>query len=337
MKTKQIMRLMSMTLVAIVSLGFFSCSSDDDDNQGGSTSLETPKYESVSALYEVTGNSGIDIKSIELTASGDYIITKNPYSGFAAPRNGKSVDKKKGLFHKALATRAVSDYGWIICGKYEKIDDTTFELERWGRIKITGSSDHAMSIEVTPVGSSSSYTVPVAKKEQHPNSSLTDKLCRTWSIGSMRITISFGNRQIYNKEYKMTELSKFNEDMKKLEQQYGFDDDEDDDYYGDDEDDDEFFDGIDNYPEKIIFTKSGTYMVMYSQEELAISTWRWQNESKGILHYAWNYYDDEYAAGDVNISFRGNQLAIKESLSDDEDGDDEEGSIVATYYLDEVK
>ena len=323
-----------MTLVAIVSLGFFSCSSDDDDNQGGGTSLETPKYESVSALYEVTGNSGIDVKTIELTASGDYIITRNPYSASAAPRMGKCVDKKKGLFRKALAMRAYYEYSWIISGKYEKIDSATFDLKEWGQIKITGSSDNAMSIEVTPVGSSSSYTVPVAKKEQHPNSSLTNKICRTWSIRSYRLAISLGGRQIYNKEYKMTELSKFNEDMKKLQQQYGFDDDEDDDYYDDDED---FF-IFDRLPEKVIFTKSGTYMVMYSQEELAISTWRWKNESKGLLHYAWNYYDDEYAAGDATISFRGNQLAITESFGDDDyDDDEEECTFIGTYYCDEVK
>ncbi|MDE5739085.1 MAG: DUF1566 domain-containing protein [Bacteroidaceae bacterium] len=34
MKTKRIMRLVSMTLVAIANLGFFSCSSDDGDDNG---------------------------------------------------------------------------------------------------------------------------------------------------------------------------------------------------------------------------------------------------------------------------------------------------------------
>lgn len=335
---------MSMTLVAIVSLGFFSCSSDDDDNQGGGTSLETPKYESVSASYEVTGNSGIDVKTIELTASGDYIIIRDSYSASAAPRMGKCVDKKKGLFRKALATRAWSSR--IVSGKYEKIDSTTFDLKGWGQIKITGSSDNAMSIEVTPVGSSSSYIVPVAKKEQYPNSLLTNKLCRTWSISSKRVAISLGGKQIYNKEYKVTELSKFIEDIKNLEKQYGFDDD--DEYYPDGEEDNFIYPIFgEEYTETMIFTKSGTCMVMYHNGMYNISPWYWKNESKGLLYYAGLYDEDDIYRSEATISFRGNQLVFTDLLSDaddygddyyyDDEEDEEEGTITLTLYCDEVK
>ena len=64
-----------------------ACGSDDDDN-GGSGDMDTPKYEAKSALYRVTDRSS-QYESVEFTASGNYIITKK--EGTRAPQQIAAV------------------------------------------------------------------------------------------------------------------------------------------------------------------------------------------------------------------------------------------------------
>lgn len=77
-------------------------------------------------------------------------------------------------------------------------------------------------------------------------------------------------------------------------------------------------------PQQVVFTKSGTYMVFYGNGTLAVSTWKWQDESKGTARYSWNYesIDDPDASGLINIGFADNQLVIKEYLIDGESADE---------------
>lgn len=352
---------MTMTVVAVVCAGFVSCSSDDDGgNSGNGTSLNggngltTPKYESVSALYTITEDAedAPSIHSIELTASGDYVVILNEeVSSPDYPYYAKKRGNYMKFIPKNLLTRVTIDN--IIHGKYTQIDDTTFDLEGWGIVKITGSANNAVSITVTPKDSNEPYTVTAARKNQLPESSLTSKICRTWDISSLRITIEFLGREMFNKEYTMAQyptqvVADLVEWAKKMEEMYGEDDD--DEYDDDDYDDDFDFDMDESTkPEQIIFTKAGTYMVKYANETLALSTWSWKDESKGILTYSWNYdsMDYWYEAGNVTVAFRGDQLAISESSYDKEhyyddndyydDEDYDEPNFIITYYMNEVK
>ena len=79
---------------------FSSCSSSDDND--GEGQLDTPQYAADAAKYEITDESS-EVKSIELTESGQYIVIMNN-----AGRNSKQA---VGL-HKipATLTRATSEY-----------------------------------------------------------------------------------------------------------------------------------------------------------------------------------------------------------------------------------
>ena len=309
---KYLFSLLTLFVSAIVCLSLVSCG--DDDNDGGraitpAKNLDSPKYANESARYDVT-SSDADISSIELTESGDYIVVnKNSYSIYP---KGNVTNKSIGAFllkKTKLKSRATS-YKNIITGKYSKISDTEYMLTGWGKITITGSTDNALSITVTP-SSGSTYTVPVAKHTQNPSSTITNQICRTWNVSSFKIS---------GKEYDTSEFSKVMNNLIRetfnITGDYGY-----------------IFE--DEIPKQVIFTKSGTYMVTYIDEELGISTWTWENESKGILRYAWNYEDmyDKDDSGYANVSFRGNQLEVSENIQLSE----EAPTWQVTWYFNEAE
>lgn len=61
--------------MAILCLGNLSSCSSSDDNDGDGK-LETPQYAADAAKYEITDESS-EVKSIELTESGQYIVIMN--------------------------------------------------------------------------------------------------------------------------------------------------------------------------------------------------------------------------------------------------------------------
>lgn len=322
-------------VVAATCAAFVACGSDDDDDASvsGGNNLVTPQYESVSALYQITDDES-DIQSIELTASGNYIITTAP--SYNAKTRGETAAHKAHFFSWSRQTRAAGYYGDIIYGKYTQLSDTEFLLENWGTITVTGSSDNAKAITITPVNGTT-YTLTATKQTQYPDSDLTNKICRTWSISTFRCVLMMNNTKKFDKEYKVTEVRNWVADMQTLSRQY----------YADDYDDEDELDDWDDeedleLPQQIVFSKAGTYMVYYNKERLAVSTWAWVNESKGQMRYSWNYNDmyDDSAAGVVSIAFRDNQLAVTEIIDEeDDDYDEDELSyyIYFTWYMDEVK
>ena len=104
----------------------------DDEKQQEMSSLSTPPYADVSALYVIDDNNA-DIHSIELTESGNYIIEGNS----ASFRNQESRRNHRQICQNAIdigaSTRSVSG---TYLGKFIKISDTEFILEGFGTIVV---------------------------------------------------------------------------------------------------------------------------------------------------------------------------------------------------------
>lgn len=307
---------------------FTSCSSDSD----GGTNLTDAKYESTAAKYEIQGSNS-PYSSIELTASGDYIIIR---SGAAASRPFALNDMfvSKFIARPAEDTRASSS---VIHGKYTKISDTEYQLEGFGTIVITGSTDNAASLEITETGKSS-YTLTAAVATQAPASDMTKNLCRTWSFASYRLEMNVPNMgKVFDGEYTFNNegTERLNQDLYNMYRSYdasftmSYEQYKSSRYY--------IKPDISDMPENIIFTKTGTYMVLYANETLAVSTWTWDDESKGILRYSWDYGDmnNKNRSGNVQVSFRGNQLVFRETYVDKQYNS--QSTIDFSYYMNEVK
>ena len=88
----------------------------------------------------------------------------------------------------------------------------------------------------------------------------------------------------------------------------------------------------------MVFTKTGTYLVEYTNSQVAVSTWRWLDESAGLLIYSWNNNLENLTGvmnGQTIVSFKGSQLTLVEKTSESEDGYTLETSM--TYTLNEAK
>lgn len=298
-------RKVGMIIVAVLLCGSMAaCSEDDEDGDGGGTGIEnvtlaTPDYEEHAALYELDGNG--EWQSIELTASGNYIITENFYysaSKMLKPELSKESPVGRSLKMLNNGVRPTrSSYNGIIYGTYTVNEDGTYVLEGFGTIELVGSEDNAVSLVVTPQNGEA-VTMTAEKRNQAPQSDITNALCRTWKVKALRTVIKFNGN---TKMDRTVEVDKIDEYLDSLSNQAG------------QEISKEALLG-EYIPEEIVFTKAGTYMVDYDDEKLAVSTWMWENATTGQLRYSWSYDDmyDETKSGVVSISFNNNILYITE-------------------------
>lgn len=317
MTKKFFFSLMSVVMMALVSVGFAACSSSDGDDNGGS-GLDKPKYEDASALYNIT-ESGSDYKSIEFTASGNYLITKKNY--ITAPNRIAAVSETQfGFLEGATGiTRSSSSYGNIIYGTYTKNGDT-YVLDGFGTIVVKGGGSNAISLDIT-TNDGNKITLGAQQGQQYSSSDMTNKLCRTWNLNQVKVEIKTNGESVLNKtfngiaEYLIGMAEAEGHSMSEAEKK---------ELRG-------------NEPKQVIFTKSGTYIVYYANETLAVSTWKWINESKGEARYSWDYeaIDSYYESNIIYISFEGSKLIVSESYETMYNGS--KSDVTIFYYFIEAK
>lgn len=149
-------------------------------------------------------------------------------------------------------------------------------------------------------------------------------LCRTWDMAAARLFFDYNGKRVIDVKGNSPEelLEKLRELAQKNDPDY------------DESDYDEIEDIMPAWPEEVVFTKTGTYVVYYTGQELAVSTWKWENEAQGYLIYSWyNNLDDP--DGRVLVEFDGNNMQITESYTESYDGETE--TMGLTYYFTEAK
>lgn len=331
----------AMLCSALLGFSFASCSNDDDDENIGGVipELGTPKYEAESAKYLISGDS--DVESIEFTASGNYIICTDVYSinWGQSPRKSakiKKVSMLKGLVDKSRATT----YNGIISGKYTIDSNGVYQLEGFGTITITSEGGSYLIKIRTNEGEN--LDLNARKGSEIGNSEMTQAICRSWNIDAFRLFIKVGNRTIFDKTSPKAEIKNLLDDLVKTMMKYGDEDDME--WTPEDQEELNLLAEMLKSAEQITFSKSGTYMVSYTNNLLAISTWTWVNENKGLIRYSWDYSDIESdnLGGLATITFNGNKLNVTESMIDeDEDDEDDEDyypvKFDLTYITSEAK
>ncbi len=292
---RKLFSIFAAVVIAAAPVIFSSCSDSDD-----SGSLDTPKYEQDAALYQITDRNS-PYASIELSASGNYIITPSEYVNYS------SLAKAKTIFSGKAKQLSRSDWG-VIYGKYVKTGENEYRLDGFGTIKIETNGGNAVDIDIT-TNNGNSIVVGANRSNMYASSEMTDKLCRTWKIDKVRVAVWEDGRKIFDKKMSMAEFVKEEE--------------------GEDYDDE--------IPDQVMFSKAGTYVVFYTNHTLAVSTWCWENESKGIARYSWDYdyLFDPDESGSINVKFSGNSLTISEEFTDVDHG--EEYTELVEYYMSEVK
>lgn len=305
------------------------------------TEFDTPAYEAESAKYIVTSENA-EIKSLELSASGNYIVVKNDsyYGNYSIGTREFIVNNF--MISKPTTTRA-AEYENIIYGKFTKIGEDRYELEGYGTVVITRTGDEAVDLEII-LKNGKTLNVGAQKEKKLTDSAATNNLCRTWKIAKVGISIKIG----FLKFNKMMEHEKINELLKDYVRWAAKAGDED---MNEEEINEAIDEMINEYnevkPISMIFTKSGSYMVEYQNGEIGISTWKWENEEEGIFRYSWNTNDiySQNLGGTCSVSYKKNMLVITEIMGaeDEDDYYEEEGEyddiikISLMYGLEEVK
>lgn len=252
-------------------------------------SLDAPKYEKNAARFTIS-SADSPYSSIEFTESGNYLITEKGYYPYFKPSSvlTRSNDQMRAnIFNPVNNQSTRNSYGGIIYGRYTVNSNGDYVLEGFGTIKVESNGDTAVDL-VIKTNSGQDIVVGANRDNIMKESDMTNKLCRTWKFDKVHLVYWEEGKKVFDKTLSMAE-------------------------YIDEEEDDKI-------PENVIFTKAGTYLVTYSDGELAVSTWRWENEKKGILRYSWDYdhlYDED-ASGSVEVRFDGNKLVVVEEDYDEE-------------------
>ena len=272
---KKYCKISFMALLTVLSVScFLSCSGDDEEV----VNMNPPQYESVSGKYEITDSSS-PYASIELGASGDYIVIKRG-SGYTV----SSLEKESLFSRKAPAGRAVT-YDNVIYGTYTQIDGETFNLEGFGVIQLKSSDGQGITDVIIKPNGGNEMTFAVKKAATMGDDDLTNALCRTWKVTN----IHERGYDSYDGEYDDTYTP--------------------DEYYG--------------AISEVMFSKSGTFLSFYNDNEIEAHFWKWENRGEGQIRYSWdNVWNNDDEEGNITVSFSSdNRLTIHEYYKDYESGE----------------
>lgn len=271
---------MAMTML-FMAASLTACS-DDDNNGGRGADLPTPQYEQVSGKYAIT-SEGSPYESIELSASGNYIVTLNYSGGYYAADNTSanriSTNHHKSLLSGGAQTRATQD-GNVIYGTFTSLGENEYALEGFGTIKLDYTGSDVTGIEVTTQGGQTTqYTAE--KQPVMGDDNMTSSLCRTWKIEKIHDVY-------YDKETGKTD------DVTVTPENPGET-------------------GYD-MPIEVMWSKSGTYLVSYRDGSIGIAEWKWKDRGAGQLYYAW---DGEWTGDYATITFDRNRAVIHDKWEDE--------------------
>lgn len=323
-------------LIALASLGFVACDSDNDEQEAKVPSGATPTEEFTfgdcedEAHAEDTmklnveswdGYTTPDFTSIEFFGDGHYLIT-TPLAHLAPERTvsvTREADGSTAIFKKHatkhLKTRATDnngtmdiDNGKYQYGTYTRVNDHTYRLSDNSVIEFLNDMEAGKG-QVTytsRVGTRSNVYVNFATQDKSatPNRSL----CRSWNCESFEMWgYMNGAYMAHGKQWMENGRVHHNFKLSPSAKKWGIEE-------------DDFFDPDTEYCHRMIFSPSGTYVCFYMDGDVDVACWEWRDQSNGIMHYWDPYdYDEDDWSGDVTVRFKGKQMRIYEDYSETEE------------------
>ena len=233
------------------------------------------------------------------SVSGKYEITdsSSPYASIELGASGdyvvikrsggyavSSLQKGNLFSRKAPASRAVT-YDNVVYGTYIQIDDETFNLEGFSVIQLKSNGGQGITDVIIKPNGGNEITFAVKKAETMGDDDLTNALCRTWKVTN----IHERGYDSYDGEYDDTYTP--------------------DEYYG--------------AISEVMFSKSGTFLSFYNDNEIEAHFWKWENQGERQIRYSWdNVWNNDDEEGNFTVNFSSdNRLTIHEYYRDYETGE----------------
>lgn len=271
-----------MAFAGCISLCMAACGSDDEPDSGDDElwkgEATTPKYVSDAAIYTVNPGVQCPFQSIELTESGDYIVTPSG-SGYNTPARRSKSSTNLGMFRRSETSKTrvgLSTYDYTY-GTYTKNSDGSYNLEGLGTMSY---SNGTLNLSLTD---GTGYNVGATeKKPDLAANELNMRLCRTWKVTSVVA-------EIYNREGK--KLDSYTYSGTELQ---------------------------DEFVEYVLISRSGSYVgIDWDASIDNKGSWMWSDTSKQVFSYideddergtiqvsfngdnakfkeSWTGYDDDY-------------------------------------------
>lgn len=324
-------------LIALASLGFVACDSDNDEQEAKVPSGATPTQEFTFGDCEDEahaedamklnveswdGYTTPDFTSIEFFGDGHYLIT-TPLAHLAPERTvsvTREADGSTAIFKKHatkhLKTRATDnngtmdiDNGKYQYGTYTRVNAHTYRLSDNSVIEFLDDvkEGNGQVTYTSRDGTKSNVHVNFATQDKSatPNRSL----CRSWNCDSFEMWAYMnGAYMAHGKQWMENGRVHHNTKLSPSAKKWG-------------KEEDDFFDPDTEYCYRMIFSPSGTYVCFYMDGDVEVACWEWSNQNDGIMHY-WDPYDHEAEddwSGDVTVRFKGKQMRIYEDYSETEE------------------
>lgn len=324
-------------LIALASIGFVACDSNDDEKEAKVPSGATPTQEFTFGDCEDEahaedamklnveswdGYTTQDFTSIEFFGDGHYLIT-TPLAHLAPERTvsvAREADGSTAIFKKHatkhLKTRATDnngtmdiDNGKYQYGTYTRVNAHTYRLSDNSVIEFLDDvkEGNGQVTYTSRDGTQSNVHVNFATQDKSatPNRSL----CRSWNCDSFEMWAYMnGAYMAHGKQWMENGRVHHNTKLSPSAKKWG-------------KEEDDFFDPDTEYCYRMIFSPSGTYVCFYMDGDVEVACWEWSNQNDGIMHY-WDPYDHEAEddwSGDVTVRFKGKQMRIYEDYSETEE------------------
>lgn len=201
-------------------------------------------------------------------------------------QSNRNVAPRKGKFIGTKGSASRANYDGYLYGNYTKVGENEYYLEGFGTIVVQSVGGTNYDLVITR-DNGSELTLGARRESIYQSSDMTDKLCRTWRFYKVYAAEYINGKKVWEDSANVNDL-----------------------------------DYDDEIPSQVIFTRAGTYMVVW-KDEVDIAYWKWMDEKKGIIRYSWNYnyMDDPDESGTINVTFSDGELVVYEEYEEVEDGD----------------
>lgn len=322
-------------LIALASVGFTACESDENGEYGDEKipegalptteftlgNFEDEPYAEDAIKVEVQGTleGNPEFSSIELFSDGHYLMSgannnHAPQKTVKAKREADgsvSVFKKRGT--KRMATRAnedgtiIFDNGSYTYGTYTREQKGVYRFNNGALLDLRKLQEGSSEVVYTNSDGSKSMVYVNYNVDEKPLEMRS--ICRSWRMNSFETWHYFNGAYIaHGKQWITNGVVSHNVEFSSAAGKWDYD--KDDVLYEDSE-----------FCKRVIFSSS-TYLCFYVDGTAEVSGWDWRDRSNGTLYY-YDLFDQDNTEkwdGYVTVRFKGSQMRVYEDYSEPEGG-----------------
>ena len=288
------------TVLAAVAFGAFimtSCSSSDDNNDGGNQPTQPGEATKPAATHtadakKVTFPEGGDVKEATFDEGGRYdVVLKRELR-----------DQILGANIAARALKEAADDYVHMVGSYT-VKNGVYEMDDFGSVKVEETSQEQVQVTIVPNNAEEIVETATVEQPVVELKGLTSDICRSWEIANTKF--DYFEYDANGQEKNHVQGSFYNpEEARSLVYMQNWLKEE-----HDVEIDADF--SKKELIKNVSFNQYGTFTINFARES-SIGKWNWENENEGKLHYEWEdaSMKNDFEKGQANVAMQNGYLVL---------------------------